>query len=73
MQVNKHTLFEAGLANPEVGSRYQFERVGYFIVDPDSSPDKLVFNRIATLRDTWAKIVGAQKYRILIKYWEVIF
>jgi glutaminyl-tRNA synthetase len=39
------------------GSRFQFERLGYFCVDSvNSSPDKLVFNRTATLRDTWAKI-----------------
>jgi glutaminyl-tRNA synthetase len=39
------------------GSRYQFERLGYFISDPlDSRPDALVFNRTVQLRDTWAKI-----------------
>jgi glutaminyl-tRNA synthetase len=37
-------------------SRFQFERVGYFCVDPDSTVDRLVFNRTATLKDTWAKI-----------------
>jgi glutaminyl-tRNA synthetase len=37
-------------------TRYQFERLGYFCVDPDSKPDKLVFNRTVTLKDTWAKI-----------------
>jgi glutaminyl-tRNA synthetase len=36
--------------------KYQLERVGYFCVDPDSSPEKLIFNRTVTLRDTWAKI-----------------
>ncbi len=42
------------------GSRYQFERLGYFIVDTkDSSPEKLVFNRIVTLRDAWARITKA--------------
>ena len=46
-------------AQPE--SRYQFERLGYFCVDPDSSPEKLVFNRIVSLRDTWAKIQKQQK------------
>jgi len=40
---------------------YQFERLGYFCVDPDSTPAKLVFNRTATLRDTWAKIERKQK------------
>ena len=43
------------------GSRYQFERQGYFCTDPDSSEDRLVFNRTVTLKDTWAKIQKAQK------------
>jgi len=47
---------EPSLANAPVESRYQFERVGYFCVDPDSTPERLVFNRIVGLRDTWAKI-----------------
>ena len=42
------------------GSRYQFERLGYFCVDPDSTPGKLVFNRTVALRDTWAKIEKAR-------------
>ena len=42
-----------GEAKPEL--RYQFERLAYFALDPDSRPDKLVFNRTITLRDTWAK------------------
>ena len=37
-------------------SRFQFERVGYFCVDPDSTADRLIFNRTATLKDTLAKI-----------------
>jgi len=49
--------FEPSLAEAAPGSRYQFERIGYFCMDSvDSSDDKLVFNRIVTLRDTWAKI-----------------
>ena len=48
---------EPSLAKAAAGSRYQFERNGYFCVDSvDSAEDKLVFNRIVTLRDTWAKI-----------------
>ena len=43
------------------GKLYQFERVGYFCVDKDSTPEKLVFNRTVTLRDTWAKIEKAMK------------
>ena len=52
---------EPGLAGAEVGSRYQFERLGYFCVDPDSAEGAPVFNRTVTLRDTWAKIQKAQK------------
>jgi len=47
---------EPSLANLPVGSRVQFERVGYFCVDPDSQPGRPVFNRTVTLRDTWARI-----------------
>jgi glutaminyl-tRNA synthetase len=47
---------EPGLAGAEPGSAYQFERLGYFCVDPDSRKDRLVFNRSVTLRDTWAKL-----------------
>ena len=51
---------EPGLKGAEPGSRYQFERKGYFCVDPDSTADKPVFNRTVSLRDTWAKIEKAQ-------------
>jgi glutaminyl-tRNA synthetase len=47
---------EQSLASAKPGSIYQFERQGYFCVDPDSSGGTLVFNRTVTLRDTWAKI-----------------
>jgi glutaminyl-tRNA synthetase len=47
---------EPSLAGASPGSRYQFERQGYFCVDPDSSAGKIVFNRTVSLRDTWAKI-----------------
>jgi glutaminyl-tRNA synthetase len=47
---------EPSLAGARPEDRVQFERVGYFCVDPDSSDDKLVFNRTVSLRDTWAKI-----------------
>jgi glutaminyl-tRNA synthetase len=50
---------EPSLAHATSGSRYQFERQGYFCVDPDSSPAHFVFNRTVSLKDTWAKI--AQK------------
>lgn len=52
-------LIEPSVVGAAVGSRYQFERVGYFCVDRDSTPERLVFNRTATLRDTWAKIEKA--------------
>jgi len=50
---------EPSLAQAAPGARYQFERLGYFAVDPDTRPERLVFNRTVTLRDQWAKI--AQK------------
>ena len=52
---------EPSLAAAAPASRYQFERQGYFCVDPDSSPDRLVFNRTVSLRDTWARIQKKQK------------
>jgi len=52
---------EPSLAGAEPGSRYQFLRMGYFCVDPNSSNEKLVFNRTVPLRDTWAKIQAQQK------------
>ncbi|MGQ9853411.1 MAG: glutamine--tRNA ligase/YqeY domain fusion protein [Candidatus Oleimicrobiaceae bacterium] len=47
---------EPSLVGAQPGFRCQFERLGYFCVDPDTTPDRLVFNRTVTLRDTWAKI-----------------
>jgi glutaminyl-tRNA synthetase len=47
---------EPSLAGAAPGTRYQFERLGYFCVDRDSSPGKPVFNRTVALKDTWAKI-----------------
>ena len=52
---------EPSLAGAAPLSRYQFERLGYFCIDPDSSEGKIVFNRTVTLRDPWAKIQKAQK------------
>ena len=52
---------EPSLAGTIPGSRYQFERLGYFCTDPDSVPNKPVLNRTITLRDSWAKIEKAQK------------
>ncbi len=47
---------EPSLREAPIGSRYQFERIGYFCVDTDSAPGRLVFNRTVGLRDTWSKI-----------------
>ena len=47
---------EPGLREARPGDRFQFERIGYFAADPDSSREALIFNRTVTLRDTWAKI-----------------
>jgi len=65
-RLNPHSLevlrgcrAEPSLANAPIGTRVQFERLGYFCVDTDSRPGALVFNRTVSLRDTWAKI--AQK------------
>jgi len=52
---------EPSLADAKPLSRYQFERLGYFCVDPDSSGGKLIFNRTVPLRDPWAKIQKSQK------------
>ncbi|MFQ6109247.1 MAG: glutamine--tRNA ligase, partial [Candidatus Aminicenantales bacterium] len=52
---------EPTIAEAKPGDRFQFLRLGYFCVDSDSSPKKLVFNRTVSLRDTWAKIERAQK------------
>lgn len=51
---------EPALAEFPAGSRVQFERLGYFCVDPDSKPGAPVFNRTVTLKDSWAKIEGKQ-------------
>jgi glutaminyl-tRNA synthetase len=47
---------EPGLKKAEPGDKFQFQRLGYFCLDPDSEPGRLLFNRTATLRDSWAKI-----------------
>jgi glutaminyl-tRNA synthetase len=47
---------EPSLAAAAIGDRFQFERLGYFSVDPDSTPGKPVFNRTVGLKDAWAKI-----------------
>jgi len=62
LEVLNDCKLEPSLADAAPASRCQFERLGYFCVDAkDSTPDALVFNRTVTLRDTWAKILKAQK------------
>jgi glutaminyl-tRNA synthetase len=63
LEVLKSCRVEPSLAEAPPGSRYQFERLGYFCVDPNSSDGKLVFNRTVSLRDPWAKIRKSQKKR----------
>ncbi|MGO9372585.1 MAG: glutamine--tRNA ligase/YqeY domain fusion protein [Syntrophobacteraceae bacterium] len=60
LEVIEAAKLEPSLAGAPAGSRYQFERLGYFCVDSDSTPDKMVFNRTVTLRDTWAKVAKAE-------------
>ena len=66
--VNPHSLevltdcvLEPSLADAKPGDKFQFERTGYFCMDLDSTPQKLVFNRTVTLKDAWAKIEKAGK------------
>jgi glutaminyl-tRNA synthetase len=55
LQTVHHALVEPALASANEGDRFQFTRLGYFCVDPDSTAEKMVFNRTVTLKDTWAK------------------
>jgi len=56
LQVIENAKVEPSLKDAAVGDRFQFERVGYFCVDPDTTDENLVFNRTIALRDSWAKI-----------------
>jgi glutaminyl-tRNA synthetase len=56
LQALQNCYLEPSVRNAQPGARYQFERQGYFCVDPDSTADRLVINRTVALRDTWAKI-----------------
>ncbi|MEN6331237.1 MAG: glutamine--tRNA ligase/YqeY domain fusion protein [Smithella sp.] len=56
LEIIKDCFAELSLKGVEPGSRYQFERLGYFCADTDTSEDKLVFNRIVPLRDSWTKV-----------------
>jgi glutaminyl-tRNA synthetase len=56
LEVLRDCRIEPSVAGAAPGTRYQFERLGYFCVDPDSREGLLVFNRTVTLKDSWAKI-----------------
>ena len=61
LEIIRDCKLEPSLRGAAAGSGYQFERLGYFAVDPDTTPQKLVFNRTVALRDTWAKIEAKSK------------
>ena len=56
LEVIDNALVEPSVKLTAAGTHYQFLRVGYFVVDPDTTPDHLVFNRVVGLRDSWAKV-----------------
>ncbi|NLE87292.1 MAG: glutamine--tRNA ligase/YqeY domain fusion protein [Myxococcales bacterium] len=58
LEVLSECYVEPTLAEASVGERFQFERLGYFVVDPDSAPGRPVFNRTIGLRDSWAKVAA---------------
>jgi glutaminyl-tRNA synthetase len=58
LEVLTGSKVERSLGGAPPGTRFQFERQGYFSVDPDSTPEAPVFNRTVTLKDTWARITG---------------
>src|SRR5258708_11905494 len=61
LEVLSGAKVEPSLRGAEAGARYQFERLGYFCVDPDSTKERLLFNRTIGLRDTLSKIESRQK------------
>jgi glutaminyl-tRNA synthetase len=60
LEIVGHAKLEPSLATIKAGDRYQFERLGYFCVDPDTTAGKPVFNRTVALKDTWAKVEKKQ-------------
>ena len=56
LEILENCMLEPTLAKAVEGSRYQFMRQGYFCVDPDSTSGRLVFNRIVSLKDSWARM-----------------
>jgi len=61
LEVLNAARLEPSVRDAKPGDRYQFERHGYFVIDPDTKPGNLVFNRTVSLRDSWAKVEKAQK------------
>ena len=62
LEILKDAKLEPGLAGKEPGFRCQFMRQGYFCIDSkDSRPEKMVYNRTVTLKDSWAKLEGKGK------------
>lgn len=61
IRVKSECKLEPSLADAKPGDRFQFERLGYFCVDPDSIDNKLIFNRTVTLKDEWAKIAKREQ------------
>ena len=64
LEIVSDCKLEPSLGNAVAGNRYQFERLGYFSVDPDSKPGKPVFNRTVALKDTWSKIEKREKGKV---------
>jgi len=62
LKVMKNCKAEPSLVGAKPGARFQFLRQGYFCVDDDSSGDRMIFNRIVSLKDSWAKIEGSKRY-----------
>ncbi|NWG33333.1 MAG: glutamine--tRNA ligase/YqeY domain fusion protein [Chloroflexi bacterium] len=56
LEIIENAWVEPALADAAIGDKFQFERIGYFCLDPDSRPGRPVFNRTVTLKDSWAKI-----------------
>jgi len=61
LEILKNSKLESSIKNLKPSDRFQFERLGYFCIDPDTKKDNIVINRTVTLRDTWAKIQKKQK------------
>ena len=63
LQILPQAFVEPSLRDAAPGARYQFERLGYFVVDPDAREERLVFNRTVTLRDQWARMQKRRQQR----------